>query len=530
MTGKPGGPEPAALVVGGYSWSRDGTLTLRGRCGGPPGQDWEAVLARKDSTDTHVVPVARDGDRFSVVIEAAAMPSFGRRLPLRDGDWQLWARPAGGPGGPDLVPLACERAPAARDRSRRAARKIFRLAAGDGGGPVLTSSPDLGLAERGRVRRRLLRGLYYPAQRRRPVRDSVVFVCWQGKQCTDNPLGIAAELRRRGDRREQIWVVTDWSVPVPEGATAVLYGTAACWDALGRAGYLVSNDDMPRSYVKREGQIYVQTWHGTLLKKIGFDVGELKSVAGHRYLGHLAQEVAKWDVLLSPNPFSTPIMRGAFRYDGEIVESGYPRNDVLFGSGVERLTAEVRRRLGLPAGKRVLLYAPTWRENKYYASGRYRFDHRLDVEQAWKRLGDDYVILMRGHHHTADDVPAGVRPGFVLNVTGYPSISELFLVSDVLITDYSSAMVDFAATGKPMVFFAYDLEDYRDDLRGFYFDFESVVPGPLLATSDEVIAAVADLDGLRAAHRARYEAFAARFCPLDDGRAGARACDRIFGG
>jgi CDP-glycerol glycerophosphotransferase len=178
----------------------------------------------------------------------------------------------------------------------------------------------------------------------------------------------------------------------------------------------------------------------------------------------------------------------------------------------------------------VVLYAPTWRDDKYYASGRYRFDHRLDVEQAWKQLGDDYVILMRGHYHTADDVPAGVRPGFVLNVTGYPSISELFLVSDVLVTDYSSAMVDFAATGKPMVFFTYDLEDYRDDLRGFYFDFESVVPGPLLTTSDEVIAAVADLDAVRDTYRAKYDAFTARFGPLDDGRAGARACDAIFGG
>ncbi len=100
----------------------------------------------------------------------------------------------------------------------------------------------------------------------------------------------------------------------------------------------------------------------------------------------------------------------------------------------------------------------------------------------------------------------------------------------MLITDYSSVMFDFAPTGKPMLFFTYDLEHYRDQLRGFYFDFEAEAPGPLLATSDEVVTAVAGIDAVAAAHRAAYEAFTARFCPLDDGKAAARACDRIFGG
>jgi CDP-glycerol glycerophosphotransferase len=130
----------------------------------------------------------------------------------------------------------------------------------------------------------------------------------------------------------------------------------------------------------------------------------------------------------------------------------------------------------------------------------------------------------------ADDMPADVRAGFALNVSGYPDIAELFLASDALITDYSSVMCDFAVTGKPILCYTYDLEDYRDNLRGFNFDFETEVPGPLLATSAEVIAAIGDLDAVAAASRSRYEAFVTRFCPLDDGRAGARACDRIFGG
>ena len=113
--------------------------------------------------------------------------------------------------------------------------------------------------------------------------------------------------------------------------------------------------------------------------------------------------------------------------------------------------------------------------------GRYRFDLRLDLERAWQVLGPDHVILVRGHHHFANDVQAGARRDFALNVTGYRDISELFLISDVLITDYSSVMFDFAATGRPMLFFTYDLEHYQDQLRGFYFDFEAEAPEPLLA-------------------------------------------------
>jgi len=176
-----------------------------------------------------------------------------------------------------------------------------------------------------------------------------------------------------------------------------------------------------------------------------------------------------------------------------------------------------------------VMYVPTWRDNQFYASGRYRFDLRIDLERAWQVLGPDHVLLVRGHHHLANDVTPGTRRDFALNVTGYPSISELFLITDVMITDYSSAMFDFAVTGRPMLFFTYDLEQYRDQLRGFCFDFEAEAPGPLLASSEEVLAAARDTGPATAGYAAAYQAFAAKYCPLDDGKAGARVCDRLFG-
>jgi CDP-glycerol glycerophosphotransferase len=320
-------------------------------------------------------------------------------------------------------------------------------------------------------------------------------------------------------------VVTDYAAEVPAGGRGLLSGTEEYFEALARCRYIVSNDDMPPEYRKRDGQIYLQTWHGTPLKRIGFDIGRPQFASGTAYLEHLAQDVAKWDLLLSQNAFSTPVLRRAFRFGGEICEFGYPRNDLLLRGGDR--AARLRARLGIPAGKRIVLYAPTWRDNQFYASGRYRFDLRIDLDRAGRALGSDHVLLIRGHHQLAADTRAAVRPGFALNVTAYPDISDLLLITDVLVTDYSSVMFDFAVTGRPMLFFTYDLALYRDQLRGFCLDLEAEAPGPLLATSDEVIEAVRSPDRL-AGFAGAYRAFAATYCPLDDGKAGARVCDRVF--
>ncbi len=521
-------------VIDEHEWQPGGRLVLRGSFPGARGGDQhETLLRRVGSADSHVIGFTAAGERFSIEASLDRMPFFGSAIPLRDGEWRLYLRPAG--GGPEtLAELKYDHGRLGDVAGQRVAagRKWYRLMITGYDDPLITAEPRLRRVEQGNFGQRSLRRGFYPAMlRTAPVRDAVFFVSWKGKQCADNPLGIAAELRRRGDDREHLWAVTDWSVPVPAGGTGVLRGTQEYYEALARSKYLISNDDMQAPFRKRDGQVYLQTWHGTPLKKIGFDIANPQFISGTAYFGQLARDIAQWDLLLSPNPVSTPIMRRAFRFDGEICEYGYPRNDLLRRGDTAEVAAWVRQRLGLPAGKKVVLYAPTWRDNQVYANGRrYRFDMRLDLEQAWRELGRDHVFLIRGHHHMADDVPAGMRDGFAVNVTAYPDITELYLVSDVLITDYSSAMFDYAVTGRPVLFFTYDLAEYRDDLRGFYFDLEAEAPGPLLASSAEVIAAVRDIDPVAAAHRDAYQRFAARFCSLDDGKAGARICDRLFGG
>ncbi len=515
-------------VLTEHAWTEGGQLQLRGRWQGPAGTGLDLLLRREDSSDEYAVACQRDGDAFSAVIDVAAMPTFGQQVPLHDGHWNLLAR-ASGPDGAPVTGVSYDHARLEEIPHKKitAGPKFYAFTTSGYDSPVITVEPRLRLSEQGNFNRRVLRKAVYPIQSKLPLRDAVLFVSWNGKQCTDNPRGIAEELRRRGDDREHIWVVNDYAAPVPAGGRVVLSHTEEYFEALARCKTVISNDDMQPFFRKREGQTYLQTWHGTPLKRIGFDIDKPQFASGTAYFEHLRDDVAKWDLLLSQNSFSTPILRSAFRFGGEICEYGYPRNDVLARG--EPLAAEVRRRLGIPAGKRVVMYAPTWRDNQFYASGRYRFDLRLDLERAWEVLGPDHVVLIRGHHHLANDVPAGSRPGFVRNVTAYPDIAELFLISDVLITDYSSVMFDFAATGRPMIFFTYDLAQYRDQLRGFYFDFEAEAPGPLLATSEEVLAAVADTGPVTSRYAAAYQAFAARYCPLDDGKAGARVCDRLFG-
>lgn len=210
-----------------------------------------------------------------------------------------------------------------------------------------------------------------------------------------------------------------------------------------------------------------------------------------------------------------------------MLETGYPHNDVFYAEDRDKLATEVRTRLGLPEGKKVVLYAPTFREDRKRPQGGYQADLRLDLEAAREALGEDQVLLVRPHSATFGRIP-GARNGYVWDVSRYPDMADLLLIADVLITDYSASMFDFANSGKPMLFFTYDLEHYRDNLCGFTFDFERQAPGPLLRSSQEVIAALGSLEAVAAEHREAYAAFRETYCDLDDGHAAARVVDGML--
>jgi len=263
----------------------------------------------------------------------------------------------------------------------------------------------------------------------------------------------------------------------------------------------------------------VQTWHGTPVKRLGNDLPHMsrdpKPPAWHRQ----AVEVRGWDLLVSQSPWATRVMRKAFGYQGEVLESGYPRNDVLVAPDRAELAAAVRARLGIAEGAKVVLYAPTYRDYD-----RKNASIRLDLAEAHRALGPGHEFLIRGHSMQA---APNVRAGLGRDVTTYPDITDLLLIADVLITDYSSVMFDFAATGRPMLFFTYDLQRYSSK-RGIYLDLAAEAPGPLLSTGAEVIKALRSIDEVAAAHAEKYDLFQRTYAPRDDGKATARLVDRVF--
>ena len=251
---------------------------------------------------------------------------------------------------------------------------------------------------------------------------------------------------------------------------------------------LVSNDIISKHLVKGPRVHYLQTWHGTPLKVIGHDE-KMPAYDNAKDLARQDRDVRKWDALLSSGPECTAMFRSAFRFDGEVLEVGYPRNDVLRSAEAPSIRERVRRDLGLEESATAVLYAPTWRDDVQRPDGTFGDPGGLDVDGFTAATGEDTVVLMR-MHSVVSTRRSEDATGRVLDVSDHPDIAELYLAADVLVSDYSSAIYDFAVTGKPIVLFAYDLEHYRDGIRGMYLDYEEWAPGPIVTTVDELAATV----------------------------------------
>ncbi|GHF60403.1 CDP-glycerol glycerophosphotransferase family protein [Streptomyces sp. NRRL_ISP-5395] len=391
-------------------------------------------------------------------------------------------------------------------------------------------SPAVGIG-RSAYGRRLLRAAHHGDRRTTlPLRDTVLYAGG------DSPRAVHAELVRRGTEAEHLWVTgtTPGRIThVPPGARAVPVHSPAWYEALARSRRIVTDEQLPGWFERRPGQTVVQTWHGTPLGRFGGGLADTL-YADHQYLATLPQRSAQWSVLVSPSRFATPWLRRSLAYEGEVLEAGSPANDVLFPPVRDKAAEEVRRGLGIPEDHRVVLYAPTYRDHLAHppaasadrtAPGPYRWDPALDPYALARALGPGHTVLVRRHPRVTGDVPAG--PG-VLDVSGHPGAAGLLLVADVLVTDYAGLMFDFALTSRPMLFHTYDLEHYRDTVRGFCLDFETRAPGPLLVTTDEVAQALRDTGSLAARHADAYESFRRDYCDLDDGGAAARVADRLL--
>ena len=372
----------------------------------------------------------------------------------------------------------------------------------------------------GALRRRQLdwlRGSIYRFFSRAAIEESILFESFQGKVIGDNPFAIFQEVKSRNPN----WVIyftTNSKTKAPEGAIGVRHGSIAWLKALATSKVLVNNTNFPGFFRKRQGQTYIQTWHGTPLKRLGKDI--LDVVPTGSYLRMMDREASFWDYLISPSPYCTQIFPQTFGYKGQILETGYPRNDILVNESSRR--DEIRKQLGIDdPTQTVVLYAPTWRDYQRTATGNWKPVNFLSGD-----LGSKFKILFRGHTNTHQAHKSSVA-GAAIDVTDYKNVAELYLAADVLVTDYSSSMFDFSVTGKPIIFLAPDFDDYVAK-RGFYFDFEQLAPGPILRSDANLRETLENLDSLRTQYLSRYQAWQKKFNSLEKGDSSKQVVDRTL--
>ena len=369
--------------------------------------------------------------------------------------------------------------------------------------------------------------LYHNIYNKRPINNKrIMFESFSGDFYSDSPKYIYEYLYKHyGDEFEYVWVINDKKTEIPGNPITTKRFSLKYHKLMATSKYWVVNTRQAGRLVKRPQQVLLSTWHGTPLKKLGFDMGNIY-IQNPRTKESYIHDSSAWDYFISPNRFSTEIFRRAFAYGGEILETGYPRNDILFNADESKIN-QIKERLNLPDDKKVILYAPTWRDDDSYDIGKVKFKLKLDLEKLEKAISDEYIVLVRNHYLITDSDVDDYKH-FAVDVSHYDDIAELYLITDVLITDYSSVFFDFANLRRPMLFYMYDLERYEEELRGFYIDIYNEVPGPILKTTEDVIDALNDLDNINEQYNERYDEFCEKYCSLEDGNATKRVVEKVW--
>jgi CDP-glycerol glycerophosphotransferase len=376
----------------------------------------------------------------------------------------------------------------------------------------------LGVARPGDLER------YYRSRLQEPVDPSLaVFAAYWYRGYFCNPRAIYEKAREMVTGMRGVWVVDqDSAGAMPPGVDYVVAGTREYFDVIARAGYLVNNVNFPNHLVKREGTTHVMTHHGTPVKRMGFDLLDTPGAESRLNFSALLRRCRRWDYSVAQNAFTTVEWERAFPARYESLEVGYPRNDVL-ANATEEEVRRIRDELGLRPGQHVVLYAPTHRE---YQEG---YVPMLDLAAVADGLGSDYVVMARLHYlyDTEPHLRDLHAEGRVRDVAQYPSVEDLCLAADALVTDYSSIMFDYAVLDRPIVIHAPDWEEYRAR-RGVYFDLLAEAPGTVTRTEQELIEAFQTGVVWGEDARRMRASFRARFCSLDDGRAAERVVRRVW--
>lgn len=367
--------------------------------------------------------------------------------------------------------------------------------------------------------------LYHDVFLRMPVHKRlVVFESHLGRQYSDSPRAIYEEMRLQGLDFEAVWSYTGSPKGFPADATLVRRWSLPYLRALARAEYWIDNQSYPLKLTKRPGTTYIQTWHGSALKRMGFDEAGWK-LKSRPEQAEQQRTLDRFDHFLIRSEHDVRTLAKAFRLrEKTLLRVGYPRNDELVRARKTSERPPPAAELGIPSDKKVLLYAPTFRHH-----GQRRFALPFDVDRFAEEFGDQYVLLVRAHYLNHVVLPPSVR-GRVIDVSDHHDVTPLLALADALITDYSSVMFDYALLDRPMLFFPHDYEEYVHQGRGTYFDLLERAPGPVVRTEDELhaVLATSSLEEQTVKYAAARERFVADFGEYDEGTAAQRIADEFF--
>lgn len=309
----------------------------------------------------------------------------------------------------------------------------------------------------------------------------ILFNSFGGKKYDDSPKAIYEYMKSNKKYKDYklIWALNNPTLVEGLNITSVKNNSIKFFITALKAKYWITNSSMERGLkFKKKKTIYINTWHGSVIKKINDD-------------DRMSFKVTEPDYYYAQSHIDINYFSERWKYPKkQILLTGYPRNDELCNI-TKKECIKIKEKLNIPLEKKVIIYAPTFRDNDYDKNGCY-IAPPIDLKKWETKLGKDYVLLFRAHYEI-NKVLNITDTDFVYNVTDYPHLNDLLKISDIMISDYSSIMIDYSILGKPIFCFAYDYEKYLKE-RGFAYDIKKELPNGIVKTEDKLLEQIINID------------------------------------
>lgn len=316
-----------------------------------------------------------------------------------------------------------------------------------------------------------------------PIDEKAVIFSGHSRKYNDSPRAIYEYMITRPEFKDYTfyWALDDISVSIPGNAIKIVSDTPEYFRTALKCKYWITCVNIERSLkFKRKKCIYLNTWHGIPIKTVG-NMAEGRNDYDFSYI----------DFFCISGDYEIDLYKKSFNIQlDQIIKTGLPRNDILYRTKLEDIT-EIKKKLNLPLDKKIILYSPTWRDSKDGGKS-YSIKPPMDLAKWERMLGKDYILLFRTHPYT-NKLLGVVFNEFVRDYVNYPSINDLMMISDILISDYSATIFDYSILERPIISFAYDYDDYRNS-RGFAMDPRTEMPGGIEENEDDVINRIIHMD------------------------------------